>query len=142
MSVVDAIDALPQADLDGAGGQTFDQVPLRGTSSDTLQNRLVHVTTVDVLNLPAGDYDFNGTVNADDYTVWRRSFGSTTAAEADGNGNGRVDAADFVVWRNSLAGSATGSLNAIPMAVPEPSMAVIATAASLLFVGRRRSSMR
>ena len=139
MSVVDAIDALPQADLDGAGGQTFDQVPLRGTSSDTLQNRLVHVTTVDVLNLPAGDYDFNGVVNADDHAVWRRSFGSTTAAEADGNGNGRVDAADYVVWRNSLAGSAAGSLSGMTAAIPEPLAACNLIAAALLLAGQRRS---
>jgi peptidyl-prolyl cis-trans isomerase A (cyclophilin A) len=141
MSVVDAIDALPQADLDGAGGQTFDQVPLRGTSADTLQNRLVHVTTVDLLNLPAGDYNFDGIVNADDYSVWRRSFGSTTAAEADGNGNGRVDAADFVVWRSNLAGSASGSLSAIPAAIPEPSAAYNFIAAALLLLRRRRSPL-
>ncbi|HEY3392756.1 MAG TPA: peptidylprolyl isomerase [Lacipirellulaceae bacterium] len=142
MSVVDAIDLLPQADLDGAGGQTFDQVPLRGTSSDTLANRLVHITSVDVLNLPAGDYDFNGVVNMADYSVWRQSYDSTTAAEADGNGDGIVDVADFVVWRNSMSGGAASGSVQSPFAVPEPSAAFMIAAASLLLVGLRDRSRR
>lgn len=139
MSVVDAIDLLPQADLDGASGQTFDQVPVRGTSSDTLANRLVHITSVDVLNLPAGDYDFNGAVNMADYSVWRQSYDSTTAAEADGNGNGKVDLADFVVWRNSMPGSAAGA-GTSPLAVPEPAAAFMAMAAVVVLFSRRRRS--
>jgi peptidyl-prolyl cis-trans isomerase A (cyclophilin A) len=140
MTVVDAIDALPQFDLDGAGG-TFDQVPLRGTSSDTLQNRLVHITSVDVLNLPAGDYDFNGIVDAADYTVWRQTYDLTTAAEADGNGNGIVDLADFVVWRNSMAGSAAGAVTS-PVAAPEPAAAFMAMTAMVLLVSRRSRCVR
>jgi cyclophilin family peptidyl-prolyl cis-trans isomerase len=142
MSVVDAIDLLPQADLDGPVAQTFDQVPLRGTSSDTLQNRLVHITSVDVLNLPAGDYDFNGVVNGLDHAVWRRTFNSETDAAADGNGNGIVDLADYAVWRNSLAGGAASGSALSPLAAPEPSAALMWVAAGLLFSGWRGRSKR
>ena len=140
MSVVDAIDDLPERDLDGTGG-TFDQVPLRGVDSDPLADRLVFIESVDVLNFPAGDYDFNGTVNNADYTVWRSSFGSTTRAEADGNGNGVVDAADYVLWRKTFgqtSGGGSGSLG--PVLAPEPSvMAMLTAAAGLLATRRRRN---
>jgi hypothetical protein len=65
----------------------------------------------------AGDYNEDGAVDGDDYTVWRSSFGSTTNLDADGNNNGVIDAADYVVWRKNVgnaaaAGQATG--------IPEP----------------------
>ena len=102
MTVVDSIAALPRFDLD-ASGSTFDTVPLRDGA--TLSDSLVFVNSIQVLNFKAGDYDFNGTVNNADYTVWRNTLGSTTNAAADGNGNGKVDAADYVLWRKTLGQS-------------------------------------
>jgi glucose/arabinose dehydrogenase len=60
-----------------------------------------------------GDYDNDGTVDNDDYLVWRSTFGSSVALAADGNGNGVVDTADYVVWRNivSAAVASSSSLN-------------------------------
>lgn len=53
----------------------------------------------------AGDFNGDGTVDSDDYNVWRATFGQTVPAGgppgADGDGNGVVDAADYVVWRNA-----------------------------------------
>ena len=45
-------------------------------------------------NRPAvtGDYNFDNTVDAADYVVWRKNLGSTTALSADGNGDRLVDA--------------------------------------------------
>jgi hypothetical protein len=63
------------------------------------------------LNPLQGDYDIDGDVDRDDYTVWKNTFGSNLLLAADGNGNGRVDAADYTVWRNQLGATlpATGS---------------------------------
>jgi cyclophilin family peptidyl-prolyl cis-trans isomerase len=145
MTVVDAIAALPRFDLDPSGS-TFDTVPLR--TGATLADRLVFVNTFQILNFKAGDYDFNGTVNAADYTVWRNTLGSTTNAEADGNGNGKVDAADYVLWRKTLgqsggpgAGSGAGLDS---FGVPEPSsgILILLAGASLTFFRARFSARR
>ncbi len=44
-----------------------------------------------------GDYNEDGDVDAADYVVWRKTFGSSVEqfAGADGNGDGIVDAADY-----------------------------------------------
>jgi hypothetical protein len=89
-----------------------------------------------------GDYNNNGTVGPEDYTVWKTTFGDTVAvgAGADGNKNGKVDAADYAVWRNNkTAGS--GSLLA-EIAVPEPAtvtLGVLALGAAGVATLRRRS---
>jgi cyclophilin family peptidyl-prolyl cis-trans isomerase len=135
MNIVDAIAALPRFDLDPPPQETFDTVPLRNGSG--LANRLVFVSDVQVLNVPRGDYSFDGAANANDYAVWRQTFGATTIADADGTGNLRVDAADYVLWRKSVASGAAGSLSPILAALPEPSGTSMAMVASLLFSARR-----
>jgi len=62
-----------------------------------------------------GDYNGNGTVGQEDYTLWASTYGSTVTAGsgADGNGDGVVNAADYTVWRDADAAS-------IATAVPEP----------------------
>ena len=140
MSVVDAIAALPFYDLDPFPQQTFDTVPLlNGTGS--LADVLVFTTDVSVLSIPAGDYNFDGLVNQLDYNRWKADFGSTTKAEADGNGNGIVDGADFLIWQRTLG---QGSLPALA-AVPEPaalSLACLAALAGLSRRPRRRAAAR
>lgn len=61
-----------------------------------------------------GDYNNDGAVDADDYTVWRSSFGSTSSLDADGNNNGVIDAADYVVWRKNVGNAAAGQAASIP----------------------------
>jgi hypothetical protein len=85
-----------------------------------------------------GDYDGNGTVEADDYLIWRRDFGlSGTGLSSDGNGNGMVDAADYVVWRDNYV--ALVSSQAVP--VPEPSTVVCAVLLLSSVAVRRRRQM-
>ena len=76
---------------------------------------------VSLVPLVLGDYDGDGSVDASDYIVWRKSIGSTTNLAADGNGNGVIDNGDFDVWRahfGQTAGTGSG-LNTIA-SVPEP----------------------
>ena len=78
----------------------------------------------DQLIMP-GDYNFDGSVDADDYQVWRDQFGlpasslsqSIDAGFADGNRDGVVDAADYTIWRNHFS----EGLAIRTAAIPEPS---------------------
>jgi hypothetical protein len=46
-----------------------------------------------------GDFDNDEMVGMPDYTLWRVTYGSTMALEADGNRNGIVDLADYTIWQ-------------------------------------------
>lgn len=142
MSVVNAIAAVPTFVFQGA----WSDGPMRNYTSEQYNsytpvngNNVVNLT-VSILNFKAGDYDFNGVVNAADYTVWRNSFRSTTNAAADGNGNGIVDVADYVVWRNTLGqsgGPGMGTGLYVESPVPEPS-AVLAVLCNTPWLSARR----
>ena len=50
----------------------------------------------------AGDYNGDGSVDAVDYVVWRKTLNQSVAAPyvgADGNGDGTVDQDDLAVWK-------------------------------------------
>lgn len=87
----------------------------------------------------AGDYDADGTVDADDYTRWSDDYGlavTPPGSGADGNGDGLVDATDYTVWRD-----AASAVNAA--AVPEPTaIASIATSLILGFLLQRNFFQR
>ena len=71
-----------------------------------------------------GDYDLNGTVQTNDYTIWKSNFGDQGIAVAgDGNGDGIVDAADYTVWRDNLGKTFAD----VP---PDPPKTISATATS------------
>ena len=87
---------------------------------------------------PTGDFDQNGTVNAADYAVWRKSFGKIgVALAADGNGNKRVDIGDYEIWRAHFGQMRTAT--APMLAVPEPASLLQLTVGCLLYnLFRRR----
>ena len=61
-----------------------------------------------------GDYNRDGSVDAADYTVWRKWLGATGVVPysgADGDGNGRIEQADYTVWKSHF-----GQLGAIESA--------------------------
>jgi peptidyl-prolyl cis-trans isomerase A (cyclophilin A) len=127
MSVIDAINTLPRF----AFQTPWNEGPMRNyTVADYNAfapvdgDNVVHMD-VSRLNLPAGDYNFDGHVDLADRAVWQVDLGSMTKAEADGNGNGVVDAADLAIWQ---AG------------VPEPSSAVIAAIGLLCLPRGRRTA--
>jgi cyclophilin family peptidyl-prolyl cis-trans isomerase len=139
MTVVDSIAALPRI---GAGG-AFTEVPVTDIDQVVAQQNIfnteaVVINNVSVLNLPAGDYNFDGTVNQLDLAVWRTDFGSTTKAEADGNGDGVVDGRDFMIWQRSFG--QTSTLTAALSVVPEPSGLALGSLALVGFVLRRQKS--
>jgi len=71
----------------------------------------------------AGDFNFDGTVDAADYTVWRDTLGSTTNLSADGDGDHLVGVGDYAVWKTNFGQHVgSGSTEASPFqdAVPEP----------------------
>ncbi len=152
MTVVDAIGDLPiPSDFGFEIGGAFNDLPLRNFSGDSIEQvrvqNTVTVTRVRVLNYPMGDYDFNGTVDAADYIVWKSTFGSTTNAAADGNGDGIVNAADYSIWRNtfgqiSAPGGGAGGFET--GSVPEPHSLMLAAMAGgcSILASRRRNAFR
>ena len=88
-----------------------------------------------------GDYNKNGTVDAADYVVWRKTLGQTgTGLAADGNFNNIIDAGDYDVFRarfGQTAGSGAGTM--ANTAVPEPATALLLCLAIPAFIHRRRT---
>ncbi len=140
MAVLDAIQALQV--INGGG---FSDVPVLDFNKVVAQQNVftedaVILSDVRTLNIPDGDYNFDGRVDAADLTVWRTDFGSTTKAEADGNGDGRVDGLDFLVWQRTR-GQNFGAPTAA--SVPEPTGAVLtAMGLATLARGSRRRAIR
>jgi endonuclease/exonuclease/phosphatase family metal-dependent hydrolase len=68
-----------------------------------------------------GDFNLDRTVDAFDYDLWRKSFGSTAGLAADANGDQIVDAADVVIWRKyATAGGGSEAAVYSVASVPEP----------------------
>lgn len=87
-----------------------------------------------------GDYNGDGTVDTQDYDVWRANFGSDEALGADGNQDGLVNAADYTLWRDNL-GQSISQPQLQASRVPEPSAGTVAAMLGLILaLGRRRAS--
>jgi cytochrome c peroxidase len=94
-----------------------------------------------------GDYNGDGTVDTDDYVVWKTNFGDISLLTADGNGDGRVDAADYTFWRDNMGGSwldlAYGGGNgAASLGVPEPASLMLLLVGTSFCATLRRRSVR
>jgi hypothetical protein len=86
----------------------------------------------------AGDYNFNGVVDASDYIVWRKTLGQIGGPlAADGNNNGQIDIGDFTVWRSHF-GQPGGSGNSTSVSVPEPGSELPRLFGAVLAILRRR----
>jgi polygalacturonase len=139
---LNSIPASPTDPLRNIDGISFHNVSLSGsygadiyyTSNLNLSGLKVTATNGNAINLFGntfvlpGDYSGNGTVDGQDYDIWKANFGSQTLLAADGNGNGVVDAADYTVWRDHLGtslGSGAGASSSTTTAVPEPSTVLL-----------------
>jgi hypothetical protein len=87
-----------------------------------------------------GDYNHNGTVDAADYVVWRKTLGQGgSGLTADGNGNQEVDAGDYDVWRANF-GQTHGVGGQLQSAtVPEPAAGLMMIVALCWFAAHGRS---
>lgn len=78
----------------------------------------------EVVRSVAGDFNFDGAVDASDYTVWRDGAGGVGAAlVADGDFDGDVDSADLAVWSSAfgfLRMALPAAATVAAAAVPEP----------------------
>jgi hypothetical protein len=110
-----------QAFKTGTSGANFANVSTFswGTGNGNLRGDF-SLAGIHTAYFPDGDFNFDGTVDSQDYLLWRSNYGRTSPAypviAADGNRDGKVDASDFVLWRRGMA-SASGTISA---AVPEP----------------------
>jgi len=132
MQVVDTIASLPKQTILNSVGQTLGTTfPLHGDfTNGVTRDNFVLFTSVEELNVPDGDYDYDGDTDGGDFFNWQRGFGSTTDVAADNNGDAVVDAADLTPWVNNygtnVAAIAAGA------AIPEPSTLAILGLGALL----------
>jgi hypothetical protein len=149
---------LATADVTAAGGiESISNLALSAAGTyyarvtgadDTIQLYELALTAIAASSGIAGDYNHNGVVDADDYTLWRKTLGQSVAAgtSADGNLDGVVNQADFTVWKSHFGqtgGSGTGSGLLAGSTVPEPGTAFVAVELiSLIVAGQRRTSRR
>ncbi len=69
-------------------------------------NVLPSTSVYNDVNLP-GDYNFDGTVDVGDLTVWSQLYGqSGWALDADGDRDGDVDGLDFLFWQRQFSAAA------------------------------------
>lgn len=112
----------------GSSGGFLDQV----VSNIVLDN----LTIGGKIQLP-GDYNYDGTVDAADYVVWRDSLGkSGSGLPADGDRNQQVDANDYAVWKANfgrIAAGAAASNSLRSETVPEPQLASLALQSAIAF---------
>jgi hypothetical protein len=98
-------------------------------------------------NYSNGDYDNNGTVDATDYVLWRKTMGQSVnpGVKADGDANGIVDAGDYTTWKTSF-GKAVSNVPAGAGAgfasVPEPTSLFLLITGALTLTSRRTCGIR
>jgi uncharacterized protein YkwD len=131
-------------DADGTYNVTFSggSFATFATTASVISGRNVKVDYLtQAIAILLGDYNENGVVDAADYVVWRKKFGSATALPNDdtpGVGND-----DYTRWRGRFGNTLVGSGAGASVAIPEPS-----TITMLLFamgivtnVNRRRDTI-
>lgn len=101
-----------------AGMNGVPQYDQRGTPWSRVSGGRIDIGAVEFqLNPLAGDYNFNGVVDAADYTVWRDTLGSTTDLRADAMGTDGVNQLDYEVWKENF-GATLAHGNATSISAP------------------------
>jgi cyclophilin family peptidyl-prolyl cis-trans isomerase len=100
--------------------------------------------TAYTLKVESADFNRDGVVDAGDYVLWRKTFGTsvgTAFAGADGNGDLIVNDLDYDIWRRNIGNNRGGSFagGGSSFSVPEPSSLVLLLGSlSVLTVRRSR----
>ncbi len=79
-------------------------------TNDSGENPFNFSITGAVTAILLGDYNRDGSVNAGDYVLWRKTLGQTgipSFSGADGSGNGSIGPEDYNIWRSHF-GSTLG----------------------------------
>ena len=127
--------------LTAAGGVTGVFSALTAPALANANWQLLYNATSIVLRVAlAGDYNFDGVVDAADYVVWRKSLGQTgDGLAADGNADGVVDNWDHSVWTAHFGQTAgSGSVGSLQSAVPEPATLFLLLLGVIASVNARR----
>lgn len=139
----DSFDILDWGSSFTDAGFAFDLPTLAGDLDwDTSQFRTAGIISVvaSIATL-SGDYNGDGMVDAEDYTVWRDMFGETgddLAADGSslvvGTPDGVVDEQDYVFWKSHF-GESTNNGSAALTSVPEPHLLAMALVTLALVSG-------
>jgi hypothetical protein len=90
-----------------------------------------------------GDYNNNGSVDAADVVIWRKTLGQVGAGlAADASGNNRVDQDDYNIWRANFGSSSASAAGAALASVPEPAnwlTAAFGLAGCSIIIGARHT---
>lgn len=81
-----------------------------------------------------GDYNRDGIVDAADYNLWRKTFGSRTQLQADGNGDGVINGADYNYWRQRFGNLLPPGAGSLAASIPEPSTALLLLTAAAFWL--------
>jgi hypothetical protein len=98
----------------------INEIFLYATGAFSIDEIRVGDSFAEVVPTIPGDYNLNGSVDADDYTVWRDSLGSPTSLPGDDTPGVGPD--DYDRWKTQFGQTdGTGSGAVSKIAVPEPS---------------------
>jgi len=119
---------------DGRGGFIFDGWSLEDGTGWTPGGE----PTLPVVAPLPGDFNFDGSVDVGDYSVWRDSLGSEgSGLPADANLDDKIDELDYAIWQANLGQSLVGgALTSAP--VPEPATWGFLVLTAVAFAAHRR----
>lgn len=108
--------------FEGTYAETFSGNPTPTPLYDynQMMYRLDLATIPPMFERLVGDYNFDGMVDAADYTVWRNTLGSTADLRANGNNIGAsfgvIDEADYLAWKATfgLGENVGAAFHAVP----------------------------
>ena len=124
----DVFDILDFSSVNGS----FDSINLPALAADLAWSTKDLLTTGELLVISTADFDESGTVDENDLSLLRSSFGATGATFGDGDANsdGIVDGKDFLIWQRNLGVSITAT-QTTTASVPEPTSWLLAMVAGL-----------